>query len=135
MELVIVIAIVGIMAAVALPSYQSYIQKTRRVDAKTELTRLASLEEQYYARKNEYSDDINDVLNVAAGTYTTYTTASGGYYAITITKPGGSKEKYEITAQAQGSQLKDTACRKLILTNFGEKLSKNASDAATTGCW
>jgi type IV pilus assembly protein PilE len=134
-ELMVVIAVVGIIAAIAMPSYQQHIQKTRRVDAKTELTRLAALEEQFYARKNQYSDNLNDVLNVAAGTYGTYVTANGGYYSITLSKPNGSNERYLITAQAQGAQLKDDNCEKLTLDNFGEKLSYDDNNAASTGCW
>lgn len=133
-ELMVAIVIAGIIAVVALPSYQQQIQKTRRVDAKTELTRLASLQEQYYSRENKYTDDLNGLLGVAAGTYGTYLTPNGGHYAITVVS-AAPKDQFLFTATAQGNQAKDLGCAQIILDNFGSKSSKNNLGAVTTDCW
>jgi len=53
-ELMIVVAIIGILAAIAYPSYQSYVESTRRGDAKGALMQFASAMERYYTQHNQY---------------------------------------------------------------------------------
>ena len=55
-ELMIAVAIVGILAAVALPSYQRSIMKGRRVDAKAATLDLAAREERYFSVNNTYTN-------------------------------------------------------------------------------
>ena len=57
-ELMIVIAIVGILAAVALPSYRSYVVRSARVAAQTELMELASLQEKIFLNSNSYAFSV-----------------------------------------------------------------------------
>ncbi|KXS54006.1 MAG: type IV pilus assembly protein PilE [Marinobacter sp. T13-3] len=53
-ELMIVVAIIGIIAAIAYPSYQGYVESTRRGDAKGALMQFASAMERYYTQNNTY---------------------------------------------------------------------------------
>lgn len=53
-ELMISVAILGILTAVAVPQYQNYIKTGRQVEAKTNLTTIRLLEEQYYADSGSY---------------------------------------------------------------------------------
>ncbi|TVT35889.1 MAG: prepilin-type N-terminal cleavage/methylation domain-containing protein [Marinobacter vinifirmus] len=54
-ELMIVVAIIGILAAIAFPSYQNYVTKTRRADAQAALTGFATAMERYYTdNRNTY---------------------------------------------------------------------------------
>ena len=68
-ELMIVVAIVGILAAIAYPSYTQYVIKSNRVDAQAEMTRIASLMQRYkvinstYIKKNGQPLTLSD-LNV-----------------------------------------------------------------------
>jgi len=55
-ELMIVVAIVGILAAVAYPSYLSHIQESRRSDARTNLLQLAQFMERNYTANGRYTD-------------------------------------------------------------------------------
>jgi type IV pilus assembly protein PilE len=57
-EMMIVVAIVGILAAVALPSYRSYIIRAARVQAQTELLALASLQEKIFLNSNNYAFSV-----------------------------------------------------------------------------
>lgn len=67
-ELMIVIAIIGVLAAVALPSYRSYIVRAARVEAQTELLELASLQEKIFLNSNAYAISVADPYNgTAAG--------------------------------------------------------------------
>src|SRR5690554_2337838 len=55
-ELMIVVAIVGILAAIAYPSYQRYVQDSRRSDARANLLQLAQFMERYYTANGRYVD-------------------------------------------------------------------------------
>ena len=62
-ELMIVVALIGIIAAIAYPSYQGYVEKTRRGNAQGSLLQFASAMERYYTQNNTYAgaDDGNGV--------------------------------------------------------------------------
>lgn len=57
-ELMVVIAVVGILAAVALPSYQDYLARGRRADAETVLMEAAQFMERFYTEKNTYAGAV-----------------------------------------------------------------------------
>ncbi len=64
-ELMIVLAIIGILSAIGYPSYDSYMKKSRRADGKIALQRMADRQERFYLQNN---------------TYTTATASVGGTY-------------------------------------------------------
>ena len=57
-ELMIVVVIIGILTAIAIPGYSSYRVKSARAAAQTELLQLASLQEKIYLNANAYSPNI-----------------------------------------------------------------------------
>ena len=68
-ELLIVIVIVGILAAIAIPAYTNYLQRARRVDAKTALEQVRAAQEMWRAEKGCYARDGVDCQgNALAGT-------------------------------------------------------------------
>ena len=60
-ELLVVIVIVGILAAIAIPMYTNYMQRARRVDAKTALEQFRAAQEMFRAEKGGYSTDITEL--------------------------------------------------------------------------
>ena len=70
-ELMITMAIVGILAAIALPSYNSYIAKARRADARAQLVQAAQFMQRFYAANDRYDQDrstpANKVLDPSVG--------------------------------------------------------------------
>jgi type IV pilus assembly protein PilE len=59
----VVIVIVGILAAIAVPVYTNYMQRARRADAKTALEQLRAAEEMYRAERGSYSTDLVQLVN------------------------------------------------------------------------
>ena len=68
-EIMITVAIVGILAAIAFPSYTNYIAKARRADARTQLLQAAQFMQRFYAANDRFDQDRagNSVLDANAG--------------------------------------------------------------------
>ena len=65
-ELMIVVAIVGILATVAYPSYLDYVVRSNRSEAPRELVRLANLQEQLFVDSRAYTADMSDLVGTSA---------------------------------------------------------------------
>lgn len=125
-ELMVVVAIVGILAAIAIPSYTQYIETSRRTDATTSLLDCASKLEREFTSKNRY--DTNTVaVTCGASSIEAFYTIGGAVTATT----------YALTATATGVQSRDAdECNVFNLDNIGRKSSANNSSADTTAvCW
>jgi len=147
-ELMIVVAIIGIIAAIAYPSYQDSVMRTQRTDAMTTLSRLAAAQERYYTRQSpaSFASDFRMLLNdtsIATGTKTI--SSDEGYYQITLANNGceqtlssGTKVYtcFTLTAQpATGSpQQRDEDCWRFVHTEVG-KSAFTKGNAATDSCW
>jgi type IV pilus assembly protein PilE len=67
-ELMISVAIVGILAAVALPNYKNYVVRSARIQAQTEMLALAALQEKIYLNSNAYAFGTSGVTTAYNGT-------------------------------------------------------------------
>lgn len=128
-ELMIAVVIIGVLAAVALPSYQNQVRKTKRSDAKSALTELAIRQEKYLSQCFEYTDKIdkpfpvnNTSCGVAAGLGAS-TSSNNNLYTLTATFVKGPPSTYELTATANAgtSQANDTGCAELRINSAGIK--------------
>jgi len=129
-ELIIVIAIIGILAGVAIPSYNSYMLKSRRVDGTAFLIEVASEQVRFYSEYNRYTNTMSELG------YGTEDTADSeeGMYTVTITTEANNS-RYSLTAApAAGSpQLKDTACGSFTLNSSEQRSVSGTASAAD--CW
>lgn len=131
-ELMIALAIVGIIAVMALPAYRQALLKSYRSDAKVTLSRLATLQERYYFGNNSYTGDFADI--VSGATSGQPIGSDEGRYSIALTLTG-SGTGWSMTATAAGQQADDTNCASFTLTSIGAKTSRNSSNVVTTDCW
>jgi len=121
-EVMITVAIVGIIASIAYPSYMESVRKSNRAEAKTELFDLAQRLQRCYTSLARFNDKDNcPVYKTLEGG--TYVTRASGYYKITVTHTGGSETTtYELTAKAiKAPQTEDTrdGCHELTLDHTG----------------
>lgn len=132
-ELMIAVAIVGILASVALPSFNSQIRKSRRSDAVEALTRVQQAQERWRSNNALYAAD--GVLTTAwpsgLGFKSTRLT-EGGYYSVTISNNTALGYTVTATAVAGTSQANDTNCTPLTVT-----VSSGTTTYGPTGnnCW
>ncbi|WP_338291684.1 type IV pilin protein [Planctobacterium marinum] len=112
-ELLITVAILGIIMSIAIPSYNDSLLTTRRSEAMNELLKLQMTQEGYRLENSSYasSDDI--------------TLPSSDYYTYSVGNIGASS--YTLTATAKSSQTSDTGCTTLTLD---QSANKTPSD-----CW
>lgn len=109
-ELMIVVTIVGIIAAIAYPSYQNQVRKARRSEAQQLLLGASSREEQFILDRREYTDDFAEMKFASDGWDCTATTTKcvNNYYEVTIdVDNAATPPTYDITAEAQGDQVSD----------------------------
>lgn len=110
-ELMIVLVIVAILAAVAVPAYQNQVQKTRRADAVQALEYAASRQEQHYFQNNVYSSQISEIGG---------NESPEGFYSLSVSTTN-SDQSYTITATPQGVQADDTTCGSYSITETGQR--------------
>lgn len=125
-ELMVAIAIIGILSAVAYPSYVDFVLRSNRAEAQTELLRIANLQEQYYMDARTYTADMTD-LGLGADPFVNNNTGGNYNFDATIADSGNS---FVLTATAIGNQAsKDTDCTTFTVDQTGAK------GAESTFCW
>ena len=110
-ELMIVVALIAILAALAMPAYQDYVMRARRSDGLKELLSLQLAQEKWRANNSAYSTGITTDFGFAD------TTSPDGYYAMSVTVSGAS---YTFSADPQGVQAADTDCDPITIDQNGE---------------
>ena len=120
-ELMIVVAIIAILGAIAFPSYQDQVRKTRRASAKAGLMELASYMERTFTENNAYN-------NAAAAVTLTDSGITNDNYTLSISVLTATT--YTLTVVPAGGQAAD-GCGTMTLTHTGVK----AHTGAEAGCW
>jgi type IV pilus assembly protein PilE len=123
----IVVAIIGTLFAIALPSYQNYVLKGHRADAQSMLIDIGARQERFLSQSNTYTTEISAAAGLNLGT----TNSREGYYSLAVTACAGGTLAtcYLVTATAVAGQAKDTDC--LIITYD----SRGVRSGTTPDCW
>ena len=122
-ELMITVAIIGILAAIAFPSYTQYVLRANRADAQAILMESAQLMERFYTTNNTYASAV-----VPSAVSPKGATGARIKYNITLPAASSTATTYSLQAVPGGGQAVDT-CGTLTLSNTG------AQSPATAGCW
>ncbi|MCN4143927.1 MAG: prepilin-type N-terminal cleavage/methylation domain-containing protein [Thiohalomonas sp.] len=140
-ELMIVVAVVGILAGIALPSYQESVAKSKRADAQGALLSLSASMERYFTENNTYCGSDN---GGAVGTcvnadipafFSSQVPVDGGtaYYNLTISLV--SPSSYTLTATRTGSMAADK-CGDFTLTNTNvQAIANQTAGVLAANCW
>ena len=114
LELMITVVVIGILAAVAYPSYQDYVRRGNRSAAQTFMLTIAQRQEQYLVSNRSYASTVA-ALNLTQPPETT------GKYTFALNVPDATT--YTITATPQGNQAVAGKFGTLTLTSGGVKSS------------
>jgi type IV pilus assembly protein PilE len=124
-ELLVTLAILGILASVAYPHYTDFIAKTHRTQAQQNLMLLAKDMEQYYAEKQSYIGANLD--EIAPATIVDSTDYHYQIQEVTDTS-------YELAAVPMPAQAAhDSGCGTLLFNQLGEESNSGAN--AVADCW
>lgn len=127
LELLIVLALLGILSAVALPAYDGYVRRAHRAEARTGLLQAAHRLEREATATGIYPN---------AALPESLATVPGGRYRIARTTPANATEaatRFTLSATPQAGQAKDP-CGTFTLTSTGERGLAN-NTAAVADCW
>ncbi len=160
-ELMVVVVIIGILAAIAYPSYTRYMTQTRRSDAQIALTQMAGMQEKFFSDCNHYATILYGTTSPtnqrACGTSTasppysdgklaynnstnTTVTSPDGHYVISLTTSTTScpiTSCYELIADpnATGASGRQAGNGKLKINSVGIKLWDKANNGTYSAKW
>ncbi|MBK1619046.1 hypothetical protein CKO42_11510 [Lamprobacter modestohalophilus] len=134
-ETMIVVALIGILTAIAIPSYQSYILKARRADGQAAIGRVLIEQEKYRTGHTIYSSNLSQV-GFSAGVGGSYL-SSDGHYSLSLSDVTATG--FTVNATPRGQQADDSDCNTLTLVLASGGAVTYASGGSTTtdvnGCW
>jgi type IV pilus assembly protein PilE len=134
-ELIIVVVIVGILAAIALPSYQEQIRRTRRADCQAVLLKAAGMLERYFSIHHRYGDlGAGGALAPPASVSALTCPSEGGPPTYTIVA-APTADGFLLTATRVGAQFGDR-CGDFTLDQVGRKgLVYTTTTLTVAECW
>lgn len=127
-ELMIVVAVIGVLAMVAIPSYEDYVIQSRRADAKTALLQIQLTQEKWRANNTSYGT-LAQLATIEAGIGTT----ADGHYTLSV---AAAANTYTATATAAGTQAtKDTKCANFSIDESDNQTVSGSYSGTPEKCW
>lgn len=130
-ELMIVVIIIGVLAAIAVPNYNDYLRKTRRVDAKNLLLEIAGRQEQFMLDRRTYTTDMTNL-----GYPADPAVSPEGFYRVDAVAGacGDIARCFTLTATpvVGQPQAADFQCTTLSVTSAG---ARTATGTLGNECW
>ena len=135
-ELMVVIAIIGILVKIAYPAYTASVQRAYRTDAKTALLDLATREEKFYSINNTYTNSFANLYPGMTGTTLNVQSGSTSFYTISapVVTAASSTSVAAFTASAvpvAGTAQANDACGTFTITSTGA----TSVSGTLTNCW
>ena len=126
-ELMIVVAIIGILAAIAYPSYDEYVKRGNRTEGQALLNDASARQERYFSQNNAYITSNADIskLGLRSGNI-----SETGKYTLAVSK-NNNDGGYTLTAT---QNFGDTKCGNLTLNALGAK-GRSGNGKTVNDCW
>jgi type IV pilus assembly protein PilE len=139
-ELMIVVAIIAVIVAVGLPSYQEHMRKAKRAEGKTALLKALQLEERAYTSNATYQTDLAPLFGLVAGQpVRSGEDPSTGNYDLTAAVDPDTNDLakgVQITATPRAGVFSDPDCGNLTITSTGKRgFSGTGAKATKDYCW
>ena len=112
-EVMIVVVIVGVLAAIALPSYSAHLRKSARAEAQALLTDAASREQQFFVDRRRYADTLGALSVTPPATL-------ADKYTFSVAVTDAAPPTFTLSGDAIGSQAADS-CPRLTLDQAGNR--------------
>lgn len=137
-ELMITVAVIGILSAIAIPSYTEYINRSRRADAQVQLQAAQMWMERFYAQNYRYDQDAGGTaVSFANQPFANSPRTDEGPTAYTLSLTTVARNNYTLTATRSSSgKMASDGCGNFTLTNTGLKgLASQATGKTVADCW
>ena len=139
-ELMIAVAVIALLAAIALPSYQDHLLKVRRAEGKAALLRALQLEERWYTSNGTYVADLGPLFGLGAGVVPkSGEDPSQGKYNLTATADpanGNVLTQGVLLTGTPAAPFTDPYCGTLTINSLGVKTFSGTNGKGTKDlCW
>ena len=135
-EIMVTVAIVGILAAIALPNYTSYVARARRADARAQLVQAAQFMQRYYSANDSYTTNragvTVNVIDAIPGSIKQSPSDGAAVYQLSVSATASA---YTLTmAPVSGGVAATDACGSFTLTSTGIR-DRTGSGLTNDACW
>ena len=128
-ELMITVAIIAILAAIAMPSYEDYVRKGRRADAQSFMQEVVARQQHFLLDRRAYGDGMTTATSAGGLGMTVPANVSGFYGVVMVTDNTTAPPSFTVTATPSGSQAYEK-CGTLTINQRGVKTA-----SGTGTCW
>lgn len=129
-ELMIIVVVIGILAAIAIPAYSDYVQRSRRADAKSSILAIQLEQEKWRANNVAYTSDLTDLGFDSSDNVDSI----DGFYTVDIAN-GASTANYTVTAVPTGPQATDDCGTFILTVTAASGAQATASGGTEEECW